>query len=147
MTEGYPFCRAGDEANESEVRLFGCKLHPPLARVEDALLFGTLKYNEEYNMKSKLKARERIANISGRPVPNKKKVVVDIPYALYKEAAEAVQTMHTTISGFVRQSVERYLEDLRRAKLEQELEVGYLANTAATRKINDEFCFADAEIS
>ncbi len=98
-------------------------------------------------MKSKLKARERIANISDRPASNKKKVVVDIPQALYKEAAEAVQATHTTISGFVRQAVERYLEDLRRTKLEQELEAGYLANAAASRKVNDEFSFADAEIS
>ncbi len=98
-------------------------------------------------MKSKVKAGKRITNISERRVPNKKKVVVDIPQALYNEAAETVQTMQMTISSFVRQAVERYLEDLRRMKLERELEAGYLANAAASRKINDEFCLADAEIS
>lgn len=77
----------------------------------------------------------------------KKKLVVDVPKALFDETEIATQELHTTTSDVVRKALEQYLLDRRQKKLEQELEAGYLANATLARKINDEWSGADAEIA
>lgn len=77
----------------------------------------------------------------------KKKITVDIPQSLYKEAEEVIRERHITTSVFVRQAMERHLKSIKRRKLERELEEGYLANAALGDQIHKEFEFADAEQS
>ena len=74
-----------------------------------------------------------------------KKITVDIPRSLYKETKEVTSERHITTSVFVREAMERYLDDIRRAKLRRELEEGYLANARLSDQIHREFEFVDAE--
>jgi hypothetical protein len=74
-----------------------------------------------------------------------KKITVDIPRSLYKETKEVTAERHITTSMFVREAMERYLDDIRRAKLQRELEEGYIANSPLTDRIHKEFEFVDAE--
>ena len=74
-----------------------------------------------------------------------KKITVDIPRSLYKETKELTAERHITTSVFVREAMERYLDDIRRAKLQRELEEGYIANAPLSDRIHKEFEFVDAE--
>lgn len=76
----------------------------------------------------------------------RKKVVVDMPSELYKEAQAVIHEQHTTQSKLVREALTYYLADLKRKKLEQALREGYLANAALDINICQEFESADAEI-
>jgi metal-responsive CopG/Arc/MetJ family transcriptional regulator len=77
----------------------------------------------------------------------KKKLVVDVPKALFDETEIATRELHTTTSDIVRKALEQYLLGRRQKKLEQELEAGYLANAASARRVNEEWSAADAEIA
>jgi metal-responsive CopG/Arc/MetJ family transcriptional regulator len=74
-----------------------------------------------------------------------KKITVDIPQSLYKEAEQVIQERHITTSVFVREAMERHLKSIKRRKLERELEEGYLANAGLNDQIHEEFEFVDAE--
>lgn len=83
-----------------------------------------------------------------RHVPTRaKKVSVDIPYSLYQETAKVVTERRITTSVFVREAMERYLEELRRSRLERQLEEGYIAHAALGDKIHKEFEYVDAELA
>jgi hypothetical protein len=53
--------------------------------------------------------------------------------------------VNTTISVFVRDSINRHLRSIQRAKLERELKEDYIANAAPGDRICKEFEFVDAE--
>jgi Arc/MetJ-type ribon-helix-helix transcriptional regulator len=74
-----------------------------------------------------------------------KKITVDIPRPLYEAAEEVTAERHITTSDFVREAMERYLDDIRSAKLQRELEEGYIANARLGDQIHKEFDFVDAE--
>ncbi len=74
-----------------------------------------------------------------------KKITVDVPLPLYQATERAVSDLNTTISVFVRDSLNRRLRSIERAKLERELKEGYLANAALGDRISKEFEFIDAE--
>lgn len=79
-------------------------------------------------------------------VVHKKKLVVDVPNALFEETEEATQELKTTISDVVRKALEQYLLARKQKLLEQELLAGYLANATLARKIHDEWSPADADL-
>ena len=83
----------------------------------------------------------------GTAAARAKKITVDIPRSLYEEAERLVREREITTSILVRQAVEKYLGDIRRERLEQELREGYLANDALGDKIHREFAAVDAEQS
>ena len=79
------------------------------------------------------------------PSPKSRKITVDLPLPLYEATERAVSDLNTTISVFVRDSINRRLRSIERAKLERELKEGYLANAALGDRICKEFEFVDAE--
>ena len=77
-----------------------------------------------------------------------KKITVDVALPLYQATERAVSDLsdlNTTISVFVRDSLNRRLRSIERAKLERGLKEGYLANAALGDRISKEFEFIDAE--
>jgi len=76
-----------------------------------------------------------------------KKITVDIPRSLHAETEQVVTERHITTSVFVREAMEHYLHDIKRAKLERELEEGYIANAALGNTIHREFEYVDAELA
>ncbi len=81
------------------------------------------------------------------PQTRAKKITVDIPRDLYEQAEEVVTERHITRSVFVREALERHLENIKQAKLERELEEGYIANAAVGDQIHSEFEYVDAELA
>jgi metal-responsive CopG/Arc/MetJ family transcriptional regulator len=77
----------------------------------------------------------------------KKKITVDIPQSLYEETEEVIQERHTTTSMFVREAIERYLEEIKEKKLERELAEGYMAHASLGQQIHNDFAFVDAELA
>ena len=72
-----------------------------------------------------------------------RKVVVDFPAKLFRETERVAAETGTSRSKLIRCAVERYLEALRRKRLEQELAAGYVANAALDRRIAEEFSAVD----
>ena len=79
------------------------------------------------------------------PSPKSRKITVDLPLPLYEATERAVSDLNTTISVFVRDSINRRLRSIERAKLQRELKEGYLANAALGDQISRELTFIDAE--
>ena len=75
-----------------------------------------------------------------------KKITVDIPPSLYRQTEQIVTERHITTSVFVREAMERYVEEIRRSKLGRQLEGGYLAYAAVSDEIYKEFEHVDAEL-
>lgn len=74
-----------------------------------------------------------------------KKITVDIPLSLYKEAEGVLQERHITTSEFVRDAMEQYLLNIRQKKLDEELAEGYAAYAEISERIHNEFQFVDAD--
>ncbi len=69
-----------------------------------------------------------------------------MPYALFEQAEGAATELHLKdTSTFLRQAVEKFLDDLQRRKLERELEEGYVANAAVSEQTMKDFQFVDEE--
>lgn len=79
-------------------------------------------------------------------IPSAKKITVDIPLHLYEQAEQVIGERHITRSVLVREALERFLEGIRREKLERELREGYLAYGPVSEEIHREFRYADAEL-
>jgi metal-responsive CopG/Arc/MetJ family transcriptional regulator len=75
----------------------------------------------------------------------KHKVVVNFPRTLLERTEEAASALAIDRSKLIRSAVERYLEMLRREKLEKELAAGYEANASLDRAVCEDFAHADAE--
>jgi len=75
-----------------------------------------------------------------------KKVAVDFPAPLFQETERAAQELSTSRSSFIRSAVERFLAELRRQKLEQELAAGYVANDLQAASLAEEFAQFDSDI-
>jgi metal-responsive CopG/Arc/MetJ family transcriptional regulator len=58
---------------------------------------------------------------------------------------EAASALAIDRSKLIRSAVERYLEMLRREKIEKELAAGYEANASLDRAVCEDFAHADAE--
>lgn len=87
------------------------------------------------------KGRKKVA---GAPVAGRK-VVVEFPEALLEQSERAAAELATDRSKFIRSAVERYLEVLRQARLEQELAAGYVSNARLDKELCREFAHVDAE--
>lgn len=75
-----------------------------------------------------------------------KKIVFDMPRPLYEEATAAqVELRLKDTSSFMRLAVKNYLSDLKRKKLERELEEGYLANADLIDEVHSDFLYVDSE--
>ncbi len=67
------------------------------------------------------------------------KVAVDFPRSLYDEAQTEAAVLSLNRSGFIRQAVERYIEELREKRLEQQLIDGYIENASVAAQVAEEF--------
>jgi len=76
-----------------------------------------------------------------------KRVVIDFPETLYCEAEVAAVELHINRSSLIREAVAQFLDELRRRKLEIELEEGYRANAASARLIAEEMAGAEADFA
>jgi metal-responsive CopG/Arc/MetJ family transcriptional regulator len=76
-----------------------------------------------------------------------KKISVDLPNPLYKQAEAIVHARHISTSVFVREAVKRYIEEIRQEELDRLLEEGYKTTAEIGDRIHKEFAFADAEQS
>jgi metal-responsive CopG/Arc/MetJ family transcriptional regulator len=74
-----------------------------------------------------------------------RRIAVDLPEPLFNRAESATRDLSINRSELVRQAVERFLEELQRAKLEKELAEGYAANAELDRAIGEEFAAVDYE--
>jgi len=72
-------------------------------------------------------------------------VAVELPEPLFDRAERASRELSINRSELVRQAVERFIEELQRARLERELAEGYLANAKLDRAIAKEFAAVDGE--
>lgn len=80
-------------------------------------------------------------------IAKKRKLVADVPNALFEETEKATQELKTTTSDVVRKALEQYLLTRKQKLLEQELLAGYLANATLARKIHDEWSPVDADLA
>jgi metal-responsive CopG/Arc/MetJ family transcriptional regulator len=76
----------------------------------------------------------------------RRKVVVDFPRDLFRQAERAASELAVNRSNFIRAAVEHYIGEMGRKRLERELIEGYTANAELSRRINEEFSHVDAEI-
>lgn len=74
-----------------------------------------------------------------------RRVVVEFPAPLLHRAEGMLAELSINRSEFIRKAVERYLEVLQQAKLEQKLAEGYVANAAQARALCDEFAYVDGD--
>lgn len=81
------------------------------------------------------------------PAAAVKRVVVEFPAPLFDRAERVLSELAINRSELIRNAVERYLEALQQAKLEQELAEGYIANAAQARSLCEEFGYVDGDIS
>jgi metal-responsive CopG/Arc/MetJ family transcriptional regulator len=76
-----------------------------------------------------------------------KRVVVDFPTSLLNRAERLLAELDTNRSEFIRMAVEKHLELLEKAKLEQALIEGYTGNAAQVRAASEEFVYVDSDIA
>ena len=76
-----------------------------------------------------------------------KRVVVDFPTSLLTRAERGIAELDTNRSALIRIAVEKYLDLLQEAKLEQALVEGYVANAAQARQSCEEFAHVDSDIA
>lgn len=74
-----------------------------------------------------------------------RRVAVDLPEPLFRRVEHAAQELSVNRSELIRQGIERFLEELHRARLERELAEGYIANAKLDRAIAEEFSAVDYE--
>ena len=80
------------------------------------------------------------------PAAAVRRVVVEFPAPLLNRAERMVAELAINRSEFIRKAVERYLEALEQARLEQDLAEGYAANAAQARSLCEEFVHVDGDI-
>lgn len=91
--------------------------------------------------------RKKASNVPAALPPAKaRKIVVNFPEPLYRRTAVVAAEVATNYSEFIRLAVEEYLDVRERAKLEQDLAEGYIANAAATRTVNNELSHVDLDL-
>jgi len=74
-----------------------------------------------------------------------KKVIVEFPENLLKQAEKVAAELSTDRSKLIRSAVEAYLEARTRTQLEEELAEGYRTFAALDREIAKEFAYVDSE--
>jgi metal-responsive CopG/Arc/MetJ family transcriptional regulator len=74
-----------------------------------------------------------------------KKVIVEFPADLLKQAEKVASELSTDRSKLIRSAVESYLEDRSKMQLEEELAEGYRTFAALDREIAKEFAYIDSE--
>jgi metal-responsive CopG/Arc/MetJ family transcriptional regulator len=93
----------------------------------------------------KLQARRKgrgavtAASVATRRVP------VEFSARLLAETEDAAAALSMNRSNFIRAAVERYIEQVRQRRIEQELAAAYTANSELDRKLCREFEYVDAE--
>jgi metal-responsive CopG/Arc/MetJ family transcriptional regulator len=78
---------------------------------------------------------------------SRKRVVIDFPHDLFRQTERAASELAVNRSNFIRAAVERYIGEMGRKRLEEELIEGYTANAEFSRRINEEFSHVDAAVS
>jgi metal-responsive CopG/Arc/MetJ family transcriptional regulator len=74
-----------------------------------------------------------------------KKIVVDLPASLIERTERAAARLATPRSKLIRSAVERFLQQLERESLAEELAEGYVANADMDRRIAREFSYVESE--
>jgi metal-responsive CopG/Arc/MetJ family transcriptional regulator len=70
-----------------------------------------------------------------------KKIVVDFPEPLFRDAENMIAELSTSRSNFIRLAVEEYIRTRQQQKLERALIEGYTANANSARKTAEELQF------
>jgi metal-responsive CopG/Arc/MetJ family transcriptional regulator len=83
---------------------------------------------------------------SAVPTAAVRRVVVEFPAPLLNRAEGMLAELAINRSELIRRAVERYLEALEQAKLEQELAEGYVANAAQAKSLCEEFAYVGNDI-
>lgn len=74
-----------------------------------------------------------------------KRVVVDFPEPLYRQAERGAAELKTNRSGFIRLAVQKLVSELQQKKLEKELADGYIAMAAVSQQVAEDFKHIDSE--
>jgi metal-responsive CopG/Arc/MetJ family transcriptional regulator len=80
------------------------------------------------------------------PAAAVRRVVVEFPAPLLNRAEGMLAELAINRSELIRKAVERYLDAIQQAKVEQELAEGYVANAAQARSLCEEFAYVDGDI-
>jgi len=83
----------------------------------------------------------------GPPATAVKRVVVDFPAPLFSRTERVTAELSMNRSELIRTAVEKYLEALQKARIEQDLAEGYTANAAQARHTCEELAYVDSEVS
>lgn len=75
----------------------------------------------------------------------KERVLIEFPSALLKRADEAASNLETNRSGFIRNAVERLLDEMEAKEFERELAAAYAANAEMNSALAAEFSEVDRE--
>lgn len=79
------------------------------------------------------------------PSARTKRVIVEFPKALLKEAEQVASRLATDRSKLIRAAVEQFLERVKAEDLRRRLIEGYTANAPLDRQISEEFAHVDSE--
>ncbi len=74
-----------------------------------------------------------------------RRVVIDFPLPLYDATESAATELATNRSTLIRNAVKRFIEEMRRQKLEEALIEGYTANAASALSVVHDMMGADAD--
>jgi metal-responsive CopG/Arc/MetJ family transcriptional regulator len=76
-----------------------------------------------------------------------RKVVADLPEALFQEAERVAAELGTNRARLVRLAVEGFIREHQKHKLDRELIEGYTANADYARRIAEEFAHVDSDLA
>ena len=74
-----------------------------------------------------------------------RRVMFTLPASLLEQVDQTVAELETSRSSFIREALERLIEERRRQKLRELLKEGYLYYAERDRRICEEFAYADYE--
>jgi len=89
--------------------------------------------------------RTRRSTKSGNTRAGRERVLVEFPSSLLERADEAAAQLQKNRSELIRTAVEKLLEAIEKAKFEQEMAEGYIANSAMNLSLLKEFAHVDHE--
>jgi metal-responsive CopG/Arc/MetJ family transcriptional regulator len=75
-----------------------------------------------------------------------RKVIVELPAALYARTEKATSQLSVNRSALIRSALQEYLDKWQRQQLESDLAEGYIANAAQAREVAEDFSYVDSEL-
>ena len=75
-----------------------------------------------------------------------RKIIVELPAALYARTEQATSQLSVNRSALIRSALQEYLDKWQRQRLESDLAEGYIANAGHARDVAEAFSNVDAEL-